>query len=46
MIALARGGRSVALVSVNADRVLNQLAGQLWPDYVPGPARATEPLAS
>jgi NADPH-dependent 2,4-dienoyl-CoA reductase/sulfur reductase-like enzyme len=46
VIALARGGRSVALVSVNADRVLNQLAGQLWPDYVAGPVPATEPLAS
>jgi NADPH-dependent 2,4-dienoyl-CoA reductase/sulfur reductase-like enzyme len=46
VVALARCGRTVALVSVNADRVLAQLACQLWPDYVPGRVPDTEPLAS
>jgi len=33
VVALARGNRSVALVSVNADQVLHALARQLWPNY-------------
>lgn len=33
VVALARGGTSVALVSVNADRVLHGLAPELWPAY-------------
>jgi NADPH-dependent 2,4-dienoyl-CoA reductase/sulfur reductase-like enzyme len=32
VVALVRGTTSVALVSVNADRVLHALAGRLWPD--------------
>lgn len=36
VVALARGGRTVALVSVAADAAINQIAGQLWPHYRPG----------
>jgi len=36
VVVLTRGGRSVALVSVNADDAINQLACQLWPHYRPG----------
>ena len=32
VVALTRGGTSVALVSVNADRVLRALTPELWPD--------------
>ena len=39
VVALARGDRSVALVSVNADQVLAELAQRLWragrPDRAP-----------
>jgi NADPH-dependent 2,4-dienoyl-CoA reductase/sulfur reductase-like enzyme len=48
VVALARGNTSVALVSVNADRVLHALAGRLWPDQAAGrsAAAAAEPVAS
>jgi NADPH-dependent 2,4-dienoyl-CoA reductase/sulfur reductase-like enzyme len=47
VVALARGTTSVALVSVNADRVLRALAGRLWPGHgVDRATRAVEPVAS
>jgi NADPH-dependent 2,4-dienoyl-CoA reductase/sulfur reductase-like enzyme len=46
VVALTAGSRSVALVSVNADPVLYRLARQQWPDYVPTPSRASQPVAS
>ena len=48
VVALARGNTSVALVSVNADRVLHALARQLWPDYAidRDPTGVREPVAS
>ena len=36
VVALTRGSRPVALVSVNADVAINQLACRLWPHHRPG----------
>jgi len=48
VVALARGKTTVALVSVNADRVLRALSRQLWPDYAidRDPAGVAQPVAS
>lgn len=48
VVALVRGTTSVALVSVNADRVLHALAGRLWPDKEGGRmvTESVEPVAS
>jgi NADPH-dependent 2,4-dienoyl-CoA reductase/sulfur reductase-like enzyme len=42
VVALTRGGRAVALVSVNADDLLNRLACELLPLYRPGDHGAHE----
>jgi hypothetical protein len=48
VVALVRGTTSVALVSVNADRVLHALAARLWPEPGAdhGAAEVDEPVAS
>jgi NADPH-dependent 2,4-dienoyl-CoA reductase/sulfur reductase-like enzyme len=47
VLALARGTTTVAVVSVNADRVLRALAGELWPDFAVDRDRSgtVEPVA-
>lgn len=46
VVALSRRGRTVALVSVDADDVLRRLAAQIWPECVADRARAAEPVLS
>lgn len=48
VVALVRGTTSVALVSINADRVLHALAARLWPEPGAdhGAAEVDEPVAS